>query len=52
MQWLGYLLLLSVPTRSVLSSDLVFFSDSKGFWPWCIALGVTGFLDFGHHLEF
>jgi hypothetical protein len=34
------------------SSDPVFFSDSKGFWPWCMTLGVTGFLDFGHQLEF
>jgi hypothetical protein len=25
-----------------ISSDLVFFSGSKGFWPWCITLGVTG----------
>jgi hypothetical protein len=34
------------------SSDLVFFSDSKGFSPRCITLGVTRFLDFGHCLEF
>jgi hypothetical protein len=26
------------------SSELVFFSDSKGFRPWCITLGVTGFV--------
>jgi hypothetical protein len=23
------------------SSDLVFFSDFKAFWPWCITLGRT-----------
>jgi hypothetical protein len=24
------------------SSDLGFFSHSKGFWPWCVTVGITG----------
>jgi hypothetical protein len=26
--------------------------DSKGFWRWCITLGITGFLDFVHRPVF
>jgi hypothetical protein len=26
--------------------------DSKGFWRWCITLGITGFLDFVHRAVF
>jgi hypothetical protein len=41
-----------VTTNCSISSHPVFFLHSEGFWPWSIALGVTGFLEFIRHPEF